>query len=117
MNYIDLCKAIPLQQQLKTIKESSLEELKNKLGDDETAEQVYKSLQESFSGYLKIQREKPASEETHEGWTYIFVEGLPLHLDRPEDWYSTSNIVWINWDALMFGTKNSIYSFEVVEEK
>lgn len=116
MNYIDLCKAIPRQQQLKTLKESSLEELKDKLGDEETAEQVYKALQNTSSGYLKIQREKPASEETHEGWTYVFAVGLPLHLDRPEDWYSTSNIVWINWDALMFGTRNSIYSFDVVEE-
>lgn len=117
MNYIDLCKAIPRQRQLKTLRESSLEELKNKLGDDKTAEQVYKSLQKSISGYLIIQREKPASEDTHEGWTYVFAVGLPLHLDRPEDWYSTSNIAWIDWDKRRFGTKNSLYSFEMVEVK
>ena len=111
--YIELCKSLPRQKQLKAMKEASLEELKAKLKDDEMAEKVFVALQRSNEGYMIIRREKPEDGETQQGWTYVFAEGLPLHLDTPEAWYSTSNIVWINWDALMFGTQNSVYSFEL----
>jgi len=112
MEYIDLCKAVKRQRQLKELKEETLETLQKLVGDEETAKRIYNYLQNCKEGYMKIRRIRPSRGEEHEGWTFVFAEGLPLHLDTPLTWYSTSNIVKIDWKQHVFTTQNSEYFFK-----
>ena len=53
MEYIDLCKAVKRQRQLKELKEDTLETLQKLVGDEETAKRVYDYLQNSKEGYIR----------------------------------------------------------------
>ena len=112
--FLDFCKGTGRQRTLKELKEASLEEMRARIGDDELAEMTYKAVQDCKEGYMRIRRQWPSLGEPHEGWTYVFAAGLPLHLDRPDEWYSTSNIEKIDWEGKTFVTRNSVYSFEFV---
>lgn len=114
-SFLDLCQGIPRQRSLKEMKEASLAELKSRIGED--AEWVYKSIQGSKEGYMRIRRQWPSLGEPHEGWTYIFAAGLPLFLDRPDEWFHTSNIEKIDWDGHTFVTMNSVYTFEFIDKE
>lgn len=113
-SYLDWCKGVARQRSLKKMRAESLEELKARTGDAKLAERVFNALKNCQEGYLRIQRQWPSLGEPHEGWTYVFVESLPLHIDRPEEWYSTSNIEKIDWEGKTFVTKNSVYSFNFI---
>ena len=112
--FLDFCQGTPRQRSLKAMKEASLYELKANIGDD--ALWVYEALQNSKKGYMRIRRQWPSRGEPHEGWTYIFAAGLPLFLDRPDEWYHTSNIKKIDRDGRTFETLHSIYSFEFLRK-
>ena len=112
--FLDFCQGTPRQLSLKEMKEASLEDLKSNLGDD--AQWVYDALRISKEGYMRIRRQWPSLGEPHEGWTYVFAAGLPLHIDRLGEWYHTSNIEKIDWEGKTFVTKNSVYSFEFIEK-
>jgi len=114
---LDYCKGTSRQRQLKTLREMPLEEMKEQLNDDELAEMIFNAVNNCKEGYMRIQRQSPSPDKENEGWTYIFAEGLPLHLDRPDTWYSTSNILKIDWEGKTFTTLNSVYSFSFVDEK
>lgn len=111
---LDWCKGTSRQRLLKELRISSLEKLKEMIDSDELAEAIFEALKNCQEGYLRIQRQWPSLGEPHEGWTYVFVESLPLHIDRPEEWYSTSNIEKIDWEGKTFVTKNSVYSFKFI---
>ncbi len=113
--FLDLCKGTPRQQSLKELKEASLEELQAQIGED--ADRVYKALRESKEGYMRIRRQWPSLGEPHEGWTYVFVAGFPLHIDTPDEWFYTSNIERIDWKMKNFATLNSVYSFEFINKE
>lgn len=115
--FLDLCKAAPTQRSLKEMKEASLELLKQNTGNDELAEMAYNAMRNCKEGYMKIRRQWPSLGEPHEGWTYIFAAGLPLFLDRPDEWYHTSNIEKIDWEGRTFVTRNSVYTFEFINEE
>lgn len=51
------------------------------------------------------------SGHTEHGITSQFGEGLPLHISSEDRWFSTSNVVEIDWENKRFTTINSIYSF------
>ena len=112
--FLDFCQGTPRQRSLKEMKEASLDELKSQIGED--AEWVYKSIQGSKEGYMRIRRQWPSLGKPHEGWTYIFAAGFPLFLDRPDKWYHTSNIEKIDWDGHTFVTMNSVYTFEFIDK-
>ena len=112
--FLDFCQGTPRQRSLKEMKEAPLEVLKGRIGNDELAETVYNALKECREGYMRIRRQWPSLGEPHEGWTYVFAAGLPLHIDRPDEWYSTSNIEKIDCGGHTFVTRNSIYSFEFI---
>lgn len=112
--FLDFCQGIPRQRYLKEMKDAPLEVLKDRIGDVELAEMVFNALKECKEGYMRIRCQWPSLGEPHEGWTYVFAAGLPLHIDRPDEWYSTSNIGKIDWSGRTFVTRNSIYSFEFV---
>lgn len=38
-------------------------------------------------------------------------------LDRPDEWYHTSNIEKIDWEGRTFVTRNSVYTFEFINEE
>ena len=109
-SFLDFCQGPPSQRSLKEMKEASLEELQSRIGED--AQWVYEALQNCKEGYMRIRRQWPSLGEPHEGWTYVFAAGLPLHIDRPDEWYHTSNIEKIDWQGKTFVTLNSVYSFE-----
>ena len=111
-SYLDWCKGVARQRSLKKMREASLEELKVRLGDDKLAERIFEAFIDCKEGYMRIQRQWPSLGEKREGWTYIFAAGLPLHIDSPDEWYSTSNIEKIDWAGHTFATLNSVYSFE-----
>lgn len=111
-SYLDWCKGVVRQRSLKKIREASLEELKVRLGDDTLAEKIFEALKNCREGYMRIQKQWPSLGEKHEGWTYIFAAGLSLHIDTPDEWYTTSIIEKIDWDGHTFTTLNSVYSFE-----
>ncbi len=115
--YLQICQSTERQQQLKAMKEASLDELKNLIGDDATAMLVFESLRDAKEGYIRIVRQFPYQDAPIEGWTYVFTERLPLHLDNPHDWYSTSNIEHIDWDGGTFTTRNSVYTFEFLDKE
>ena len=75
----------------------------------------YNALKSSREGYFRIRKIKPSLGDEKEGWSYAFAENMPLHIDNPERWYSTSNVTKINWDEGTFETLNSVYSFEMVK--
>lgn len=93
--YLDACQKVKRQQQLKAL----LDAIRN-----------------AKEGYMRIRRFIPVPDEPKEGWTYAFCEGLPLHLDTPDQWYSTPNVLCINWETREFATQNSVYSFEFIED-
>ena len=111
-SYLDYCKGVKRQRSLKEMREASLEELKARLGDEQIAERIFEAFKVCKEGYLRIQKQCPSLGEKHEGWTYIFVVGMPLHIDSPDEWYSTSNVEKIDWEGHTFVTLNSVYSFE-----
>ncbi len=113
VTFLDLCQGTPRQRQLKEMKEASLEELQSRIGED--TGWVYDALKDCKEGYMKIRRQWPSLGTPHEGWTYIFAAGLPLFIDRPDEWFHTSNIERIDWEGKIFVTRNSIYSFEFVD--
>ena len=113
VTYLDLCQGIERQQRMKAIKGMSREQL-NDLFPEEKG--LFDILQGSIEGYFRIQRILPSPSVPREGWSYAFGEGLPLHLDTPEEWYSTSNIRTIDWKNLTFITLNSTYRFELINE-
>lgn len=114
--FLDLCKGTAIQQTLKEMKDAPLDELKKMLGGEEDlAKNVFNLFKESREGYMRIRRVKPSTGEPHEGWTYAFAAGLPLHIDRPDNWYHTSNIKKIDWEKKTFTTLNSTYSFEFLD--
>ena len=112
--YLDFCRGTRRQRLLKEMKVASQEELQSKIGDD--AQWVYEALRNCKEGYMRIGRQWPSLGEPHEGWTYVFAAGLPLHLDRPDEWYSTSNIERIDFEGRTFVTRNSVYTFEFLEK-
>lgn len=112
--FLDFCKGTPRQRSLKKMREASLEQLKERTGDDELAEMAYNAIKNCKEGYMRIRRQWPSLGEPHEGWTYIFAAGLPLFLDRPDEWFHTSNIEKIDWDGHTFVTLNSVYTFEFI---
>ena len=112
--FLDFCKGTPMQRSLKHIKEATLDELKANVGDDEIAEKTFEALRTSREGYMRIRRQWPSLGVSHEGWTYVFAAGLPLHIDRPDEWYHTSNIEKLDWDGHTFVTRNSVYTFEFI---
>ena len=114
---LDYCKGASRQRKLKMFREMPLEKLKERINDDEFAEMIFNAMKNCKEGYMRIQRMSPSLDKEHEGWTYIFAEGLPLHLDRPDSWYSTTNIQKIDWEGKTFTTLNSVYSFSFVDEK
>ena len=111
--FLDFCQGTPRQRSLKEMKDASLESLQSQIGDD--ADWVYAALRNCKVGYMRIRRQWPSLGEPHEGWTYVFVAGLPLFIDRPDEWYHTSNIEKIDWDGHTFVTLNSVYTFEFIE--
>ena len=111
-SYLDWCKGVARQRTLKKMREASLEELKVRLGDDKLADIVFEALKNCKEGYMRIQRQWPSLDKPHEGWTYVFAAGFPLHIDNPECWYSTSYIEKIDWEGQTFVTLNSVYTFE-----
>lgn len=111
-SYLDWCKGVARQRSLKKIREASLEELQAKLGDDKLAVKIFEALKNCREGYMRIQKQWPSLGEKHEGWTYVFAAGMPLHIDSTDEWYTTSNIEKIDWDGHTFTTLNSVYSFE-----
>ncbi len=113
-SFLDLCQGTPRQRSLKVMKEASLEELQSQIGED--ARWVYKALQNRKEGYMRIRRQWPSLGEPHEGWTFVFAAGLPLFIDRPDEWYHTSNIEKIDWAGKTFVTLNSVYSFEFIDK-
>jgi len=115
--YWELCKGIPRQRLLKVMRESTLEKMKEEIPDEEVAENVFDILKTCKEGYMRIQRQWPSLGEIHEGWTYVFAVGFPLHIDNPEEWYSTSNIEKIDWEGNTFCTKNSVYSFTIMNNQ
>ena len=116
---VDYGKGTARQRRLKEMREeirnASLEELKARIGNDELAEIAYKSKQDCREGYMRIRRQWPSLGKQHEGWTYVFMAGLPLHLAKVSRWYTTSNIKRIDWEGKTFETLNSIYAFEFVD--
>lgn len=114
--FLDFCKGTPRQRSLKKLKESSLESLKERIGNDDLAEKVFKAFRKCREGYIRIRRQWPSLGEPHEGWTYAFVAGLPLTIDRPDEWFRTSNIEKIDWEGKTFVTRNSVYTFEFIAE-
>lgn len=112
--FLDFCQGTSRQRSLKEMKEAPLKVLKERIGNDELAEMVFAALKDCREGYMRIRRQWPSLGEPHEGWTYVFAAGLPLHIDRPDEWYSTSNIEKIDYDGRTFVTRNSIYSFEFI---
>ena len=117
--FLDFCKGTPRQRSLnlKEMREASLEALKERTGDDELAEMAYNAMRNCKEGYMKIRRQWPSLGKPYEGWTYIFAAGLPLFLDRPDEWYHTSNIEKIDWEGRTFVTRNSVYTFEFINEE
>lgn len=113
--FLDFCKGTLKQRELKKLKGASLDELKKITGDDDLAGGVFMAFRNSREGYMRIRRVKPSAGEPHEGWTYAFAAGLPLHIDRPDNWYHTSNIRKIEWKKKTFTTLNSTYSFEFLD--
>ena len=111
--YLDWCKGTPRQRLLKEMKEAPLEVVKARTGD--LAEMAFEAMKTCKEGYMRIQRQWPSPDEPHEGWTYVFAAGLPLYLDKPEEWYYTSNIEKIDWEGKTFVTQNSVYSFEFLD--
>ena len=111
-SYLDWCKGVVRQRSLKKMREASLEELKERLGDDKLAERIFEAFKDCKEGYMRIQRQWPSLDKPHDGWTYIFAAGLSLHIDTPDEWYTTSIIEKIDWDGHTFTTLNSVYSFE-----
>ena len=79
------------------------------------------SLEHAKKGYMvitKIEGINNARQKvgfTESGVTPAFTEGLPLVLDNTDRWYTTSNIMSIDWNKKIFKTKNSIYSFTLNE--
>lgn len=116
-SYLDWCKGVARQRSLKKIREASLEELQAKLGDDKLAVKIFEALKNCREGYMRIQKQWPSLGEKHEGWTYVFAAGMPLHIDSTDEWYTTSNIEKINWDGHTFTTLNSVYSFEFFDSE
>lgn len=112
-DYVEQCRLVPRQQQLKELKDSSLETLIEKFGDEGAARPVFEALRASRQGYVRIRRVLPSRGPEESGWTYALAEGLPLHLDTPESWYSTSNVVSIDWETGTFRTRNSVYTFSL----
>ena len=113
--FLDICKGAPIQRFWKEMKEASLELLKEHIGNDEFAEMAFNAMKNSKEGYMRIRRSWPSLGELHEGWTYVFAEGLALFLDSPDEWYHTSNIEKIDWEGHTFTTKNSVYTFEFID--
>ena len=114
-SFLDSCKAAPMQRFWKEMKDASLEVLKDRIGDDELAEMAFNAMKNCKEGYMIIRRNGPSLGEPHEGWTYVFAEGLPLYLDNPDEWYHTSNIQKIDWEGHTFATMNSVYTFEFID--
>lgn len=115
-SFIDLCKGTPRQRSLKEMKEATLEELKANVGDDELAEMAFNAMKNCKEGYMRICRQWPSPGEPHEGWTYIFAACLPLFINRPDEWFHTSNVDKVDWEGHTFVTRNSVYSFEFLDK-
>lgn len=115
LGYIEFCKRFERQQQIRSYKGMTLEELTKVVGNADDAKTFYDALKSSREGYFRIRKIKPSLGDEKEGWSYAFAENMPLHIDNPERWYSTSNVTKINWDEGTFETMNSVYSFEMVK--
>lgn len=117
-SFYDLCKGVRRQRELQAAKSFSLEKFKEvfEYDDPEEAKRIYEAIQKSKEGYLRITRLSPSPKEPEEGWSFVFGEGLSLHLDRPDRWYSTSVIQKIDWEAGTFTTLNSVYKFEFIDK-
>ena len=116
--YLNICRAMPNQINVLSLRAMSVEQLNLHLGDIKKAKALHKILRESKEGYMRIQREYPAPDVPHEGWTYAFCEGFALFIDNPDFFYHTSDVQQINWQdekSGTFTTLNSRYKFEFIE--
>lgn len=82
--------------------------------------ELYRLLQNSKVGRISITKISNnsgylSSGESEEGVTAAFGEGLSLYIADVEQWYRTSNIQRINWEAGEFTTLNSKYRFTFEE--
>lgn len=82
--------------------------------------ELHRAIKDSKVGYIKITKisNNPgylSNDESEEGITAAFGEGISLYIAGVEQWYRTSVIQKINWDKGDFTTVNSRYKFEFKE--
>lgn len=79
-------------------------------------------LSNAKKGWMTIKKLEGVNNEfisvgsEHSGHADAFIEGIPLFLESPTDWFRTSIIRSINWEDKTFQTLNSTYSFTLNEE-
>lgn len=113
--FIELCKSTERQELVRKAKSYSLDKWKEMYKDPAEAEKIHKAFSGSKEGYIKIRRISPEEGSPEEGWATAFGEGIPLHIDTPYRWYSTSEVISIDWESKVMRTKNSEYAFEFEE--
>ena len=77
---------------------------------------LYNNLHKSKSGFIKIHR-ITGDPYSIKGYTEAFGEGIALHVKNSSEWWTTSNITYINWEEGWFDTLNSKYNFTFEEDK
>ena len=99
------------------LKEMSKEEFLEKYPD---SEDIYDSIHNSKTGYIKITKESSnpgyiSEGSIKEGFTPAFGEGISCFIENDEEYYYTSTIKSIDWEEKKFHTLNSTYKFEFYE--
>ncbi len=105
---------------VKDAKSLSFEDFKE--AHPEYSEHVYTSLRESQSGYIKVEKISDNDgylqpNESEEGFTDVFTEGMGCYMYTMNHWYYTSVIKHIDWDKKEFTTMNSVYKFNFKPNK
>lgn len=103
----------PNASNMNNLKKLSKEEFLKLQG---ATEELYNNLHKSKSGFIKIHRitRDPYSISGH---TEAFGEEVALHVSNNSEWWTTSNITYINWEEGWFDTLNSRYNFTFEEDK
>ena len=98
---------IPNANNMNRLKQLSKEEFLQLQG---ATEELYESVQKGKSGFIRINR-TTGDPYSIGGYTKLFAEGLSLHVSNDSEWWSTSNVTYINLDEGWFDTLNSRYNF------
>ena len=105
--------ATPNASNMNNLKKLSKEEFLKLQG---ATEELYNNLHKSKSGFIKIHR-ITGNPYSISGHTEAFGEGIALYVKNSSEWWTTSNITYINWEEGWFDTLNSRYNFTFKEDK